>query len=151
MNEIADKQIIINGLDVSKCDFYDKNKKYCLTLKMNTTGFKNPSCFSGDFQECIQDSKVCPNTFCDNNHNCYYKQLQQLKAENEELKNKLKTQKNKRIIVECGKRSIKNILHKYTLFQQCLDECLSLIEKEVNPYDTLLIIKNNIKEVLNYE
>ena len=72
---MTDKQIIIDGVDVAECDFYDKNKKYCLTLKMDTTGFKNPSCFSGDFQECIQDSIVCPNTFCDNNPNCYYKQL----------------------------------------------------------------------------
>lgn len=69
------EQMIIDGVDVSKCDFYDKDKRYCLTLKMNTRGFKNPSCFSGDFQQCIQDSKTCPNTFCHNNPNCYFKQL----------------------------------------------------------------------------
>ena len=83
---MADKQIIINGVDVSRCDFYDKNKKYCLTLKMDTRGFKNPSCFSGDFQKCIQDSKVCLNTFCENNYNCYYKQLKRKEQECEELK-----------------------------------------------------------------
>ena len=94
---MTDKQIIINGIDVSECDFYDKNKKYCLTLKMDTTGFKNPSCFSGDFQKCIQDSKTCPYTFCDNNHNCYYKQLkakeqecERLKEENEDMKMELR-------------------------------------------------------------
>ena len=87
---MTDKQIIIDGVYVSGCDFYDKNKKYCLTLKMDTRGFKNPSCFSGDFQKCIQDSKVCPNTFCDNNPNCYYKQLKRKEQECEELKEQLK-------------------------------------------------------------
>lgn len=80
------KPIIINGIDVSGCEYYDKNKKYCLTLKMDTTGFKNPSCFSGDFQECIQDSKTCPYTFCDNNHDCYFKQLTRKTQECERLK-----------------------------------------------------------------
>lgn len=53
------KKVMIDGVDVSGCDFYDKDKKYCLTLKMYPKGFKNPSCFSGDFQQCIQDSKTC--------------------------------------------------------------------------------------------
>ena len=78
---MTDKEIIIDGVNVSGCDFYDKNKKYCLTLKMNTRGFKNHSCFSGDFQKCIQDSKVCPYTFCKNNHNCYFKQLKRKERE----------------------------------------------------------------------
>lgn len=82
-------KIMIDNIDVSRCDFYDKDRKYCLTLKMNPTGFKNPSCFSGDFQECIQDSKVCPYTFCNNNPNCYYKQLKRKKQECERLKRKL--------------------------------------------------------------
>ena len=86
---MTDKQII-DGVDVSGCDFYDKNKKYCLTLKMDTTGFKNPSCFSGDFQKCIQDSKVCPNTFCDNNPNCYYKQLKRKEQRIVELNKTIK-------------------------------------------------------------
>lgn len=72
---MSDKETIIHGVDVSKCEFYDKDKGYCLTLKMNPKGFKNPSCFSGDFQKCIQENKICPNTFCHNNSNCYYKQL----------------------------------------------------------------------------
>lgn len=74
--------------------------------------------------------------------NCYYKQLQQLKQENEELKNKLKIQKSKQIVVECGKRSFKNILHKYTLYQQCLDE----IEEYLNQY--VMLGKLNIKYLL---
>lgn len=69
------KEIIKHEINVIKCEFYDKDKGYCLILKMNPKGFKNPSCFSGDFQECIQENKICPNTFCHNNQNCYYKQL----------------------------------------------------------------------------
>lgn len=87
---MTNKQIIIDGVNVSKCEFYDKDKGYCLTLKMNPKGFKNPSCFSGDFQECIQDSKTCPYTFCHNNPNCYYKQLKRKEQECEKLKNTLK-------------------------------------------------------------
>lgn len=71
-----DKEVIIDGVNVSKCEFYDKDKKYCLILKMYPKGFSNPSCFSGDFQECIQGSKTCPYTFCHNNPNCYFKRLQ---------------------------------------------------------------------------
>lgn len=83
------EQIIIDGCNVSGCDFYDKDKGYCLTLKMYPKGFKNPSCFSGDFQECIQDSKTCPYTFCHSNSNCYYKQLARKTQECEELKERL--------------------------------------------------------------
>ena len=83
------KERIINRIDVSKCEFYDKVKGYCLTLKMNPKGFKNPSCFSGDFQECIQNSKTCPYTFCHNNANCYYKQLQRKTVECNEYKQAL--------------------------------------------------------------
>ena len=86
---MTDKQIIIDGVNVSGCDFYDKNKKYCLTLKMDIRGFKNHSCFSGDFQKCIQDSKVCPYTFCENNHNCYYKQLKRKEQKLERITNML--------------------------------------------------------------
>lgn len=86
---MSDKEKIIHGVDVSKCEFYDKDKGYCLTLKMNPKGFKNPSCFSGDFQECIQENKICPNTFCHNNSNCYYKQLSRKTQEYEELKRKV--------------------------------------------------------------
>lgn len=75
------ERIIIHDVDVSKCEFYDKDKGYCLTLKMNPKGFKNSSCFSGDFQECIQENKICPNIFCHSNSNCYYKQLARKTAE----------------------------------------------------------------------
>ena len=80
------EQIMIDGVDINKCEFYDKDKKYCLTLKMYPNGFSNPSCFSGDFQNCIQDSKTCPYTFCHNNPNCYFKQLARKTQECEQLK-----------------------------------------------------------------
>ena len=83
------EQIIIDGINVSGCEFYDKDKKYCLTLKMYPNGFSNPSCFSGDFQECIQDCKTCPYTFCHSNSNCYFKQLARKTQECEELKSQV--------------------------------------------------------------
>ena len=110
--------MIINDVDVSGCDFYDKNKKYCLTLKMDTRGFKNPSCFSGDFQKCIQDSKVCPNTFCDNNPNCYYKQLAREKQECEELKKQIKIIDDETIVVEITEKQFEE----YKKLKQTLTE-----------------------------
>ena len=58
-------------IDVSKCKHY----KY--------DGIKKPLCRSGG---CTGVYKSC---LCVENTDCYYKQLQQLKAENEELKKQL--------------------------------------------------------------
>ena len=119
-DKIMDKHIIIDDVDVSGCDFYDKNKKYCLTLKMDTRGFKNPSCFSGDFQKCIQDSKVCPNTFCDNNPNCYHKQLKRKEQECEELR-KANDEKNE-LLAKLGCPTTATAKRKVFCLQEQLDQ-----------------------------
>lgn len=128
-------------INVSKCDFYDKDKKYCLTLKMNITGFKNPSCFSGDFQECIQDSKVCPNTFCDNNPNCYYKQLQRLKVANEELRKEMQYEIN---ASQKWYQEHTNEKFKADKYKQCLDEIEEIVNKH---YATILEFYKAIKKI----
>ena len=134
------KQIIIDGVDVSGCDFYDKNKKYCLTLKMDTRGFKNSSCFSGDFQKCIQDSKVCPNTFCDNNPNCYYKQLKAKEQECEELKEEIDDLKeiiqrhdndNNALLSEFED----DLVDYYRRYKECLTEIKEIAEENIRIAD----------------
>ena len=131
--------IIIDDVDVSECDFYDKDRKYCLTLKMNPTGFKNPSCFSGDFQECIQDSKVCPYTFCDNNPNCYYKQLKRKEQECEKVKKQFRCS-------SCGtcrgKEDYNNMSRHFDKLRESFDFTFNTLEKvlesEVYLYKTYI-------------
>ena len=64
---------IVDGVDVSGCEFYTANIKY--NCKLDTVGGDN-TCF-----------------ICSNNPNCYYKQLQRLKQENEKLKEEINCQK----------------------------------------------------------
>lgn len=135
---MKDKQIIIDGVDVSRCDFYDKDKRYCLTLRMYPKGFKNPSCFSGDFQQCIQSSKTCPETFCHNNPNCYFKQLKRKMQECERLKERLvRTEEDlKYQCVDCM-----NV--KSDRYRKALEE----IENYICEYE--MLGKLNIKYILN--
>lgn len=68
---------------------------------------------------------------CCNNAYCYYKELQQLKAENDELKKQIKSCK------ECAEQ-----LGKHKVAEQCLDE----IEEYLNQYE--MLGKLNIKYLL---
>lgn len=60
---MTDKQIIIDGVDVSGCEYYDKNKPL-LTC-------------------------VCEEYPCSECHSCYYKQLKRKEQECEKLKHKI--------------------------------------------------------------
>lgn len=64
---MTDKEIIIDGVNVSECFHYINNKEY--TCRLNHTPFHY--------------------RHCEENPNCYYKQLQRKATECEELKNKL--------------------------------------------------------------
>lgn len=90
--------------------------------------------------------------YCEQCSDCMPKQLQQLKAENEELKEKLKIQKNKQLYFECSKMSFKNILYKFASLKQCLDEIEKICKESYTSsqkyyYNTSNIILNKIKEV----
>ena len=61
---MTDKQIIIDGVDVSKCNYFNNtDKSYC--------------------EECCSEFGCA---ICNDRPNCYYKQLKRLEQENEELK-----------------------------------------------------------------
>ena len=62
---MTDKQIIIDGIDVSGC-----KDRY----------------FGWDNSTCQNTGNSCPDLKCENNHNCYYKQLARAKQENKKLK-----------------------------------------------------------------
>lgn len=57
---MTDKQMIIDGVDVSECEYYDKNKQL-LTC-------------------------VCEEYPCSECHNCYYKQLQRKEQKLDKIK-----------------------------------------------------------------
>ena len=74
------KPIIIDGADVSECGFFhpEYGDKYCHIALA----------FSEDYGECLE---------CENNPDCYFKQLQRLKAENEELIKDIERRKQWRV------------------------------------------------------
>lgn len=67
-----DKEIIIDGVNVAGCGYFCEIDKECSICGMGTDG----------------EDTFC--RYCKDNSNCYYKQLQQLKAENERLKEEIK-------------------------------------------------------------
>lgn len=71
----TDKQIIINGVDVSGCEFLiiNNDKRLCRCIKSDL--------FGGI--EFVENAK---NGNCKDNPNCYYKQLKRKEQECEELK-----------------------------------------------------------------
>ena len=69
---MTDKQIIIDGVDVSGCEYYNKYDKTCREVNGN------------------YDTDICEFDKCENS-NCYYKQLKRKEQECEELKEEIKT------------------------------------------------------------
>ena len=82
---MTDKQIIIDGVDVSGCDFLAKEDGYCS--------------YSGEYRAYKGQCGCSDEEMCKDHPNCFYKKaLKQLKAkeqECEELKKKLKSLQNK--------------------------------------------------------
>lgn len=66
---MTDKQIIIDGIDVSRCRYYDDRYGYCDACRDDIDG--------ASFTKCLYED------------NCYYKQLLRKEQECEELKNEL--------------------------------------------------------------
>ena len=64
---MTDKQIIDDGIDVSGCEYYNKDDKTCREVNGN------------------YDTDICEFDKCENS-NCYYKQLKRKEQECEKLK-----------------------------------------------------------------
>lgn len=94
---MSDK-VIIDGVDVSECGFFhpEYGDKYCHIALA----------FSEEYSDCME---------CKDNPDCYFKQLQRLKAENEELKEELKRQEEdiSTACVDCANlQNLSNALEK---------------------------------------
>ena len=76
-------EIIIDGIDVSGCEFYFENN-----------GIIAPDGTAERTNICSSPEKSCKNSdICDCNKQCYYKQLKRLEAENARLKAEIDTWK----------------------------------------------------------
>ena len=74
------EEIIIDGVDVAGCISFDKNNGY------------NICCYDD-----TREDKIPFANFCEENKNCYYKQLQRLEKENKELQ-ELKDEDSLRVV-----------------------------------------------------
>ena len=79
---MTDKQIIIDGVDMSECEFLiiNNDKHLCRCIKSDLFG-------AIEFVENARKGN------CKDNPNCYYKQLKRKEQECEELKKEVKKQK----------------------------------------------------------
>lgn len=75
---MTEKQIIIDGVDVSGCEYYNKDDKTCREVNGN------------------YDTDICEFDKCENS-NCYYKQLARKEQECEELKKIINEAKNSKL------------------------------------------------------
>ena len=97
---MSNKQIFIDCVDVSGCEYYNKDDKTCREV-------------NGKYETDICDFDKCENS------NCYYKQLSELKAENEQL------EKEKKINLQRANALNRELNH----LQTCLQEIKKYIAK----------------------
>lgn len=108
-------KIIVNNVDVSECKYVDiieERKNYidlivCVACKEDITDYKE----------------------CENNPNCYYKQLKRLEAEDEELK-----EKNEELIAQLSRFYRNKEYIRLLKYKQALEEiraiALDIIEND---------------------
>ena len=97
---MTDKQIIIDGVDVSGCEWY----------KQGATGF-----ICADYNK---------SNDCSKNPNCYYKQLKRKEQECEELKKQIKIIDDETIVVEITEKQFEE----YQKLKQALTEIKEIAE-----------------------
>lgn len=103
---MTDKEIIIDGVDVSKCDRLIVNQLY------------------GYVCNCEEDTHIISS--CKNRHNCYYKQLARKTQECEELHTELKFKVE---YIQKQREVIKDLEKKLKISIQALEE-LEMTEKQ---------------------
>ena len=124
------KEIIIDGVNVEGCDFYVKH------------------CIEDCYDERVDLYEYCQmfGSECTNEKDCYYKQLQRLKQENETLREQLEIYREQYLIVG----------NPYEKYKQALEEIREIASNALDiivENDELLCyvgdIYNKINEVLN--
>lgn len=118
------EEIIIDGVNVAECDYFEDTHEEPDNLN---GGYYIQHCYCG-----LQGDNYC---ICNKNHNCYFKQLQRLKQENEELKKYIERMDKPRIEVIDGDVIIQNVK-----FRQALEEI-----REMAKYDCKRECSNDSK------
>ncbi len=126
---MSEKEIIIDGIDINKCQHYTGNVEYLSrewTCRAETIGTK-----------------------CEENPNCYFKQCARAKEEIEKLKNQNEMlSKNNSVQQWCDMYNIKdkecfNALLKLGKYQQVIDEIEEFASKHCISTDDYNKIRNN--------
>ena len=123
-----DKQIIIDGVDVSGCQFYSEKLS-----TMKGTGFISVAKSNGFCTHNIRglDNSSCYDAHIEyarcKNNNCYYKQLKRKEQKCEELKKELDFQKS---MYECARADEEDKFEEILELKQTLAEIKKLVEKE---------------------
>ena len=107
---MTDKQVMIDGVDVSGCECYNPNIKMdCILHPLQSDACKNnPNCYYKQFkakeQECkelkkelakvYEDIKLSPLCYKCDEEECLQKEIDKLKAENEMLRDELRFYKD---------------------------------------------------------
>jgi septal ring factor EnvC (AmiA/AmiB activator) len=121
---MTNKQIIIDGADVTQCGFFSK-----------VEGKQTNVCYIMPCHE-LETEKFIGYLECSTNHNCYYKQLKRKEQECEELKDKLRTKArgwanvNDQILKEVDQIKADNeeLTSKCSQLKQTLAEIKSILE-----------------------
>ena len=93
-------KVIIDGVDVNNCEYYNSKNKKCRTFREPECGMKFTS-----FK-------------CEDDHDCYYKQLKRLRAENEKLKTDIAIYKG---IIDSDKQENERLKKQYNCY--ACDSC----------------------------
>ena len=105
---MTDKQIIINGVNVSECECIIEDYQQVNNFKGGYEHIKNVC-------ELGERGSEYYNLFCKDNPNCYYKQLKRKEQECEELKHKVE------LMMDCASCKIDE-------YKQALDEIEEIAE-----------------------
>lgn len=115
------QEIIIDGVNVAECEYLEED--YFIYDLIGEKHLEHNKCMIiSAYDDIITDCSQCPN--------CYFKQLQRLKAENEKLKKQLEINDEEDITVQISQ----NQLEEYTRLKannEKLKECLRFVENNL--------------------
>lgn len=130
---MTDKQIIINNVDVSRCDFLAKEDDYCS--------------YSGEYRAYKGQCGCSDEEMCKDHPNCFYKKaLNQLKCKEQECEELKKQVKKYGEINEQETKDYAELKAENDLFRTCHD---NEQEKRRKYEQTLIEIKEIAEEVYN--
>ena len=155
---MTDKQIMIDGVDVSKCIFFDKNykedgvqiKNFCELQYISCKEFDCANCYFKKWkrkeQECEKKSRAigCLEYKIKNQRkeiNIRLEQLDQLKKTNEELK---KCYKNNSALLDFEETNTTKLVNKVIKLEKTLTEIKEITE----PYFTIASKDSPVAQIL---